>query len=175
MSVQDVLMPGEKILSVCKPLYATSQRIVRYDERMPGGPVDEIAYHQLTGVELMWKPSHPMMIIGTVSIIAAVFLSLTGLIFITSVPALIIGVVLLALGARGGPGYYRLRISDPSAGAYMTPDRKQGNTLLMLMEYLGLRTAVEETRWRMDYSKAGSFLATIRNIVGDLPEYDRRQ
>jgi hypothetical protein len=57
----------------------------------------------------------------------------------------------------------------------MTPDRKQGNTLLMLMEYLGLRTAVEETRWRMDYSKAGSFLATIRNIVGDLPEYDRRQ
>ena len=163
-------MPGEKILSVCKPLYATSQRIVRYDERTPGRPVDEIAYHQLTGVELVWKPSHPMMIIGTISIISGIFLSWTGLILITSIPAVIVGVVLLALGARGGPGYYRLRIRDSSADTYMMPDQKQNNTLLTLMEYLGLRKDVEETRWRMDYSKAGGFLATIRNIVGDLPE-----
>ena len=174
MSVQDFLKPGEKILSVCKPLYATSQRIVRYDERMPGGPVDEIAYHELTGVELMWKPSHPMMILGTISIISALFLSLTGLILITTVPALIIGVVLLGLGARGGPGYYRLRTRDSSPHPYMTPEHKQSITLLTVMEYLGLRTAVQETRWRMDYSKAGSFLATIRNIVGDLPEVDSR-
>ena len=56
----------------------------------------------------------------------------------------------------------------------MTPDRKQSVTLLTVMEYLGLRTSVEETRWRMDYTKAGSFLATVRNIVGDLPEVDSR-
>lgn len=174
MSVQDILKPGEKVLSVCKPLYATSQRIVRYDERMPGEQVDEIAYNDLTGVELMWKPSHPMMILGTVCIIAAIFLSLTGLILITSVPALIIGVVLLVLGARGGPGYYRLRTRDSSPHPYLTPDRKQSITLLTVMEYLGLRTSIEETRWRMDYSKAGSFLATVRNIVGDLPEVDSR-
>ena len=42
--------------------------------------MDEIAYNDLTGVELMWKPSHPMMILGTVCVIAAIFLSLTGLI-----------------------------------------------------------------------------------------------
>ena len=107
MSLQDILIPGEKILYECKPFYATSPRIIRYDETAQGEPMAEIAYHQLTAVELMRKPNHTMMILGTLVILAAIYLIGAGFIFITFIPALMGGAALLALGARGNLGYLR--------------------------------------------------------------------
>ena len=47
MGLQDILMPGEKRLSERKPFYATSRRIMRFNEREKGEPA-EIAYQQLS-------------------------------------------------------------------------------------------------------------------------------
>ena len=172
MSLQDILMPGEKILSECRPFYATSRRIIRYDERVQGAPMVEVAYHQLTAVEVIRKPSHPMMLLGTLAVISAIFLTAIGLIFITSLPALIAGVVLLVLGARGKLGYYRLHVRENSAAPAQpsTSEADLGTTIRSFMEYMGVMTPAEEARWIMDYSKARSFIATVRNIRGEIPE-----
>lgn len=168
MSLQDYLMPGEKILSECKPFYATSRRIMRYDEREGGGPT-ELAYQQLAGVELIRKPNHPMIILGLLCIFAAVLLTMAGLIFFTSALALIGGGVLIVLGVRGTLGYYQLRTRQSDRPIGQPLETSLGASFLMLMESLGLRTPDEEARWRLEYQKAGSFIATVRNITGELP------
>jgi hypothetical protein len=164
-------MPGEKVISECKPFYATSKRIIRYDEGAQSQPVAEIGYHQLAAVELMRKPSHPMMALGTLCILAAIFLAASSIIIVTAIPALIVGVVLLAIGARGNLGYYQLRIRETHTPAHQAvgADQGSGSTINTLIESLGLRTPPEEARWRVDYARAGSFLATIRVITGELP------
>jgi hypothetical protein len=35
---------------------------------------------------------------------------------------------------------------------------------------MGLSTPKEKALWQLDYARAGSFIATVRNIVGELPE-----
>jgi hypothetical protein len=162
-------MPGEKVISECKPFYATSKRIIRYDEGAQSQPVAEIGYHQLAAVELMRKPSHPMMALGTLCILAAIFLAASSIIIVTAIPALIVGVVLLAIGARGNLGYYQLRIRETHRATHQALGASQGSAINTLIESLGLRTPPEEARWRVDYARAGSFLATIRVITGELP------
>ena len=168
MSLQDMLMPGERIVSECKPFYATSRRIMRYDEKEGGGPA-EIAYHQLTGVDIIRKPSHPMILFGTLCILATIFLTVTGLIFITSVLALIAGAVLIGFGFRGKLGYYQLHIQKSSRPTSQESEPDLMTSVRALMESLGLMTPNEEARRRLDYPRAGSFIATIRNITGELP------
>ncbi len=168
MSLQDYLMPGEKVLSVCEPFYATSRRIMRYDEKEGGGPA-EIAYQQLTGVELIRKPSHPMIILGLLCIFVAILLTMTGLIIVTSIVALFGGGALIALGVRGGLGYYQLRTRSSRRPEGHPLETGMAASILALMESLGLRKPDEDAIWRLDYQKAGSFIATVRNITGELP------
>ena len=170
MSLQDILMPGEKILSECKPFYATSRRIIRYDDQVEGEQPATLDYEQVTAVELTRKSNHPMMILGTLAIIAAIFLTTTGYILITSIPALLGGVALLALGARGKLGYYRLHIRKTPTAPSQASEQDRTPGVRNLMESMGLRTRVEEVRSRLDYARAGSFIATIRNVGGELPE-----
>ena len=159
-------MPGEKILSECKPFYATSRRIIRYDERAQGHRIAEIAYDQLTAMELMRKPNHTMMILGTLGILATLFLTATGFIFVATLPALVGGAVLLFVGARGKLGYYQLYIRKTTTG----PEANWAIGTSAFLDFLGLKTRTEEALWRLDYLKARSFIATIRNVIGELPE-----
>ncbi len=170
MSVENMLMPGERILSECKPFYATSRRIIRYDDGLDGEPMAEITYPQLTGVQLARKPSHPLMLAGTVAILGAVFLTLVGVIFFTSILALAGGIAMLAFGARGKVGYYRLLVQVPGGTTSRGLEAEPGSGLGTIMEALGLKSSDDEARWRLDYPQGGSFIATVRNIKGELPE-----
>ena len=93
-----------------------------------------------------------------------------GFIFITFIPALMGGAALLALGARGKLGYYQLHIRKTSTATPTALEANRGTTIRTFMQSLGLTTPAEEARWRLDYAKAGSFLATIRTVIGELPE-----
>ena len=46
-SIHSILVPGEKILFECRPFYATSRRIIRYDESSPREQVSEVDYQQV--------------------------------------------------------------------------------------------------------------------------------
>ena len=167
MSVQDNLMPGEQILSECKPFYATSRRIIRYDERAARQPMAEVAYQQLASVELMRTPSHPVMVMGTIIFLVAVFLTFSGIIVITSIPAMLAGAALLALGAKGKFGYYQLHFhSTRSAMEYEARPEWWGSSLRNLMENMGLSTPKEKALWQLDYATAGSFIATGEEHCG---------
>ena len=170
MSLQDVLTPGEKVLSECRPFYATSRRILRYDEGQGGGRVEELAYHDLAGVQVIRRPSHPMMIVGTLAVLSALYLATTRFIAVTAFPAALAGGALLFIGARGRLGYYQLHTRKAASAAF---DETQGGWRDLAgkaMEVLGLRAPPEEARWRLDYSNGGSFIATLRTVVGELPE-----
>ena len=170
MGIQDILMPGEKILSECKPFYATSRRIIRYDETAQGEPAAEVAYDQLAGVEVIRISNHTMMILGTIVILFTLFLTGTGYIFITSIPGLIGGAAMLAFGARGKLGYYQLHIKDRITAIDKGSEVTGSTTIRGFMESLGLGRASGEARWNLEFSKAGSFIATIRTIKGELTE-----
>ncbi len=169
-SLEDVLMPGEKILSECKPFYATSRRIIRYDRGMRGTRFESVDYEEIVSLGLVRKPSHPMMILGTLAILAAIFLSAGGFLFFTSILALIVGVGLLILGARGNLGYYRLNLRKPPALLPDPPEVNWTTTMRGFMESAGLWESEDQSRWCLDYYRAGSFIATVRIIVRDLPE-----
>jgi hypothetical protein len=145
VDIQAHLSPSEKILSEFKPFYATSHRIIRVAPGDAGSRTRllEIPYHQLTAVELMRRPNHPMMIIGT--IMTAIGLYLATVPFITSIFAILAGAAVLAIGARGKLGYYQLHASG------MPPEA--------------------ERFWQVDYQRSGSFIATVRSAIGQLPDF----
>ena len=169
-SIHSILVPGEKILSECRPFYATSRRIIRYDESSPREQVSEVDYQQITAVEIIRKPSHPTMLLGTLCVLAALFLGTTGFLIVTAVPAAIGGIALVILGARGKLGYYQLHIRKQAAPVATDPDGDLGSTMVSFVGSLGLRTPPDQLRWRLDYYQAGSFIATVRNVLGELPE-----
>lgn len=170
MSLLDILTPGEKMLAECSPFYATSRRIIRYEEGHHPDSTQELSYQDLAGVEIIRKPSHPMMALGTVAVLSAIFLALTGIIIITAVASLIAGAAMLFLGSRGKPGYYRLLLKTRPSTMYTGREEQRGPTVGSLMILLGLKTPGDETLWRLDYWKGGSFIETVRTVVGNLPE-----
>ena len=171
-SVEDVLTPGEKILSECKPFFATSKRIIRFDEDPMGARVAELSYQQVTAVQLTRKPSHPMMAMGTAAFLCGLFLFSSGFLIITGIPAMIAGIAMLAMGARGSVGYYQLHVQDGSVAADRSDqqDIGWGPTVNGIIDFLGLRSPSGEALWRLDYVRARSFIATIRTVKGDLPD-----
>ncbi len=170
MSLQDVLIPGEKVLSECKPLYATSRRIIRYDEGPGAEPMAELAYHQISGVQVRQQPSYFMMVFGALCLISALYLTLLGHIFITALPALVIGVVLMFFGAQGKFRYYQLRLRNVPPPVTTEPETNWDTTVRPFMESIGVMTPAYEALWRLDYHSGGSFIATIRTVIGHLPE-----
>ena len=171
-TLEDVLTPGEKILSECKPFFATSKRIIRFDDDLTGARVAELAYQQVSAVQLMRKPSHRMMAMGTAAFLCGLFLFAGGILVVTGVPAMIVGLVMLAMGARGSVGYYQLHIQNGHVAADRSDsqDMGWGPTVNGIIDFLGLGSPSGEALWRLDYARARSFIATIRTVKGDLPE-----
>ena len=170
MSLQDILTPGEKTLAECDPFYATSRRIIRYEGEDRPDSTHELAYHELAGVEVVRKPNHPMMVAGTLAVISAIFLAFAKILLITPILSLIAGVLLLYFGSRGQPGYYRLILRTPPTATLGTSEEQRGPTIGSLLILLGLKAPADETLWQLDYLKGGSFIETVRTVVGNLPE-----
>ncbi|MBI2873290.1 MAG: hypothetical protein HYY00_08905 [Chloroflexi bacterium] len=139
MSLEDHLDPGEQIISRCHPFYATSKRVLRYGKKGQMEQVEHLPYARLSSVELVERPSHKVMVTGTLIAILGVVLATMGL--VTSILALVAGVALVAYGGIGRPGYYQFRAHNMSKA--------------------------EEGRWRMDHRVAPAFIATIRTIIGE--------
>ena len=170
MSLQDVLVPGEKVLSECKPFYATSRRIIRYDEGPGAKPMAALAYHQISGVQVRQRPSYFMMVFGALCLLSALYLTLMGHIFVTALPALVIGVVLMFFGVQGKLKYYQLQLRDVLPPVSMEPQTDWNTTIRPFMESVGIIAPTYEALWRLDYYSGRSFIATIRTVIGHLSE-----
>ena len=138
--IRSHLRPGETIISDHRPFFATSQRVILVQNNHPR--LLEIPYQRLSSVELVKEPFHKLMIAGTLMIIGGAIL--TTVIYITSWFAIIIGAGSLVYGAIGRKSYYQLH-----------SDRM---------------TDKDEVLWRLPYWGSGSFIRTIRRIVGDLSD-----
>ncbi len=103
----------------------------------------EIPYSQLTSVDLMRRANHPMMVAGTFLIILGLFL--TPLLVFSSIFAVIVGAIFLVIGARGKPGYYQLHAEG-------LPRQSQ-------------------RLWQVEYNRSGSFIATLRSVIGQRPDF----
>jgi hypothetical protein len=145
VDIQPHLAPSEKVLSVFGPFYATSHRVVRLDAK--NGPsrgyLLEIPYHELTSVELMRQPNHPLMVLGAFIILLGFFL--TGILYFSSIFAILVGGAILFGGARGKPGYYQIYAREMPRHA--------------------------ERYWQVEYNRSGSFIATVRSVIGQMPDF----
>ena len=145
MSIHDRLMPGEDILSEFKPFYATSRRILRYREKPSGVEFNELTYDRLETIEMVRTPRHNLMISGTLIVIAALTADAIGAIRFTTFPAVIIGIAVVIFGGLGKEGYYQLHIRRADRG--------------------------EERAWRIKFAGSGSFVATLRSVIGEIPDF----
>ena len=144
MSLQDHLHPGEQVLSQCQHFYATGQRIIRYEETRRGEVVKSVPYSQLRGIETVKEPRHNLLIMGTLAVPAGLALLYLRIIFFTSILVFLAAAALIYLGGAGKKAYYQIRV-----------DGVPRNELKL---------------WRVDFMQSGSFFATIRQIIGELPE-----
>jgi hypothetical protein len=143
MGIRDQLRLGEVIISDHHPFYASSQRIIHYEERDGEGELRDIPYASLTSVEVIKLPRHKVMVAGTLMIIGGALMAAT-LQFLTSWLAIFVGVGAIIYGGIGKESFYQIH-------AYgMTKD--------------------EASKWRLNYWGNGSFVHTIRTVIGQLPE-----
>ena len=169
-SLETTLMPGERVLSECGQLYATSRRLLRCEAQ--GGRVffEELPYQQLTGVEVVRKANHPMMALGVMAVIGAIFMTITGLIFVTAFLAVGGGLAMLLYGSKGNNSYYQLHIDQPPAAPNPEPPTELEVALERVKGALGIGAEKVDKRWRVDYVQGRTFIATVRTIRGGLPE-----
>lgn len=144
-SIYDALAPREKVISTFGPFCATSFRLLRLDpvHGPSRGHVLEILYPDLTAVKMMHRPNHPMLIMGTVIIVLG-FLMMV-LVPFSAVLAIIMGGLFLFLGAKGKAGYFQIYARDMPKHA--------------------------ERYWQVAYDRSGSFIATVRSIIGEMPDF----
>ena len=142
MGVENHLNQDERIVSSFEPYYATSKRVLLYNETDSGPEVRELPYSRLERVEEVKVSDHRLMASGTVLAIAG-FISAFGLGLYTPVIAVVSGIAMVIYGGIGRPAYYQLH-------GHGISER-------------------EELNWRVRYRGAGSFIASIRTILGDTP------
>ncbi|MBI4282787.1 MAG: hypothetical protein HY672_04815 [Chloroflexi bacterium] len=142
MSIQEKMRPGETIVSDHAPFYATSQRLIHYQEKDGVEELRDISYARLTSVEVVKLPRHKMMIAGTALTIGGIIMASMG--FITSWPAIVFGIGALVYGGMGREAYYQFRANG--------------------------MTKEEAARWRLAYWGNGNFIRTIRTITGERRE-----
>lgn len=139
------LASAEEVLSVFGPFFATNQRVLRLDP--PNGPsrghLLEIPYSQLDSVDMVRRAHHPLMALGTVMIVMGLFMA--PVLPISALFTLPIGGGILYVGAKGKPGYFQLTARDMPKQA--------------------------EKFWQVQYERSGNFVATIRSIIGQMPEF----
>jgi len=108
------LAPGEQVVARVGPFFATSQRVVRYDEA--NGAFAQVPYARVDSIDLVRPQNQKLILGGGVLIILGLFLFgavglYTGLI---SIP---LGIVLMVMGGRGGKEvFYELRSNDGMPG-----------------------------------------------------------
>ena len=145
MGIYSQLMPGEELLSEFKPFYATSRRIIRCREKSSGLEIVELPYARLDSIEMVRTPQHRLMMSGTVIVIGALAATALGLIRFMTIPAIIVGIGVVIYGGIGQEGYYQLHIRNAARG--------------------------EEKVWRIKFVGSGSFVATLRSVIGQMPDF----
>ena len=143
MGIRDHLRQGETIISDHQPFYATSQRIVLCHEDGGREEVWDIPYARLISIDEVKLPHYKVLIAATMAIVGGAMMSQIGL--ITAWLAILLGVVVFVYGLTGRKAFYQFNIHD--------------------------MTTEEETRWRLPHWGSGSFVSTIRVIIGERPQF----
>ncbi len=144
-NIHSHLAHSERLLSTFGSFHATNYRVLRMDP--PEGPSKglllEIPYNRLISVDLVRRANHPLLILGTVMALLGLFIM--PVLPVSALLTLPIAGGVLFMGARGKPGYFQLSAQD-------MPKR-------------------EERLWRVEYERSGSFVATLRSAIGQMPEF----
>ncbi len=139
MALRDHLEPEERIQARCDPFYATSLRLVRYQLTKEGELVSYSAYRRIQSVELVRKPQHKLMVMGTIlGVCGFILYFYWGL--ITAIPTFFFGVGIIIYGGQGKAVYYQLHLSD--------------------------MTSQEKEIWRIQIRGSKDFIAAIGDITG---------
>lgn len=141
MGVEPHLRPGERIISSFGPYHATSSRVILLLEKDTGDEVYELPYSRLEKIEEVRIANHRRMMLGTVITISS-FIAAYGLGLITPMIGVVIGIFLVIHGGVGHMLFYQLY------GKGMSAD--------------------ELYRWQIRHRGAGSLIASIRTIIGDV-------
>ena len=144
MSLWEKLTSGEEVLARVGPFYATTHRVVRYEQGPDGKEVlTELPYNRLRSVESVRPGDHRMMAGGTALVLLGLFLGVyIGL--YTPLLAVPLGLGLIFFGAKGKEVYYQLHGADP--------------------------TPKDQTTWRIPYRGSMEFLAVVGDRSGRRPE-----
>ena len=144
-NIYEHLAPSERLLSTFGSFYATNYRVLRMDR--PQGPsrgyLLEIPYNRLLSVDLVRQANHPMLALGTVMALLGLFIM--PVLPVSALLTLPIAGAILFVGARGKPGYFQIAAQDMPKQA--------------------------EKLWRVEYERSGSFVATLRSAIGQMPDY----
>ena len=144
-NIHRYLAASERLLSSFAPFYATNYRVVRLDPA--NGPSQgnllEISYRDLASVDMVRRANHPALALGAVLVILG--LLMTPVLPISAILSLPLGGVFLYIGARGKPGYFQLQARNMPKQA--------------------------EKYWQVSYERSGSFIATLRSAIGQMPEF----
>jgi hypothetical protein len=144
-NIYTLLAPSERIISTFGPFYATNHRVLRLDpvQGPSRGHLLEIPYSQLDSVEIVRRANHPVLALGTAMIILGLFIM--PVLPVSALLTLPLGGGVLYLGAQGKPSYYQLTARDMPRQA--------------------------EKYWQVAYHRSGDFIATVRSIIGQMPEF----
>ncbi len=139
MNIRGRLRYGETVISDHHPYYATSQRIILYQEIEGREELYELPYARVTSVDVVKLPRHKMMVAGTLLIVGGAIMSSYG--FITSIPAILAGIGALVYGGIGREAYYQINANGMSKE--------------------------EAVKWRLVYWGSGSFVRTVQTVLGE--------
>jgi hypothetical protein len=142
MSLEKHLSYGEDVIGQSGHFYATSSRIIHYEQKGDVEEIHSLPYSSLETVKLETRPRYPFMILGTaIAILAA---PLFFYLVLSAVFLLLGGIALAAYGVFGHEAYYRF--------------------------YARNMTAEEMKLWRIPREGSGQMVATVRRIIGDTLE-----
>ena len=143
LKVAESLDEGERIVSSFGPYFATSRRILLYLERARGLVVRELAYEALNDIRSVNKANHLLLLAGIMLVVVS-FFSMPILGVFLPLAGAALGAYFLILGSVGRPAYYQI----------------EADGILPQEQWL----------WRIKHRGSGSFIATIRIILGKDPQ-----
>ncbi len=143
LKVAESLEDGERIVSSFGPYFATSRRILLYLERARGLIIRELAYESLNDIRSVNRANHLLLLAGVMLVIIS-FFSMPILGVFLPLAGAGLGAYFLILGSVGRPAYYQIEAED------ILPQ--------------------EQWLWQIRHQGSGSFIATIRIILGKDPQ-----
>ena len=143
LKVAATLRDGERIVSSFGPYFATSRRILLYLEQAKGLLVRELPYEEFDDIRAVNESNHKLLGLGALLVIASIASMLFLGLFLPLAGVGLGGYVLL-IGAMGRPAYYQIEAEEIDS------------------DDLWL--------WRINHRGGGSFIATIRVIMGKDPQ-----